>query len=104
MVLDEGQIAEMKTGEVKTLVATLPSHLKALTDEGFAKAEQMLAVADLLNPQAPWSHDITKSFKAKELFLKHLNYIVRDGQAVAAKWRAKEPKSSLVATAIRWPV
>ena len=31
MVLHEGQIAEMKTGEGKTLVATLPSYLNALT-------------------------------------------------------------------------
>ena len=29
MVLHEGQIAEMKTGEGKTLVATLPSYLNA---------------------------------------------------------------------------
>ena len=31
MVLHEGQIAEMKTGEGKTLVATLPCYLNALT-------------------------------------------------------------------------
>ena len=30
----EGQIAEMKTGEGKTLVATLPSYLNALTGRG----------------------------------------------------------------------
>ena len=34
MVLYEGKIAEMKTGEGKTLVATLPAYLNALTDEG----------------------------------------------------------------------
>ena len=34
MVLHEGQIAEMKTGEGKTLVATLPSYLNALTGGG----------------------------------------------------------------------
>ena len=34
MVLHEGQIAEMKTGEGKTLVATLPSYLNALTGKG----------------------------------------------------------------------
>ena len=34
MVLHEGQIAEMKTGEGKTLVATLPSFLNALTGRG----------------------------------------------------------------------
>lgn len=34
MVLNEGNIAEMTTGEGKTLVATLPSYLNALTGEG----------------------------------------------------------------------
>ena len=34
MVLHEGKIAEMKTGEGKTLVATLPVYLNALTGEG----------------------------------------------------------------------
>ncbi len=34
MVLHRGEIAEMATGEGKTLVATLPSYLNALTGEG----------------------------------------------------------------------
>ena len=34
MVLHEGRIAEMKTGEGKTLVATLPVYLNALTGQG----------------------------------------------------------------------
>jgi preprotein translocase subunit SecA len=34
MVLHDGQIAEMKTGEGKTLVATLPAYLNALTGKG----------------------------------------------------------------------
>jgi preprotein translocase subunit SecA len=34
MVLHKGRIAEMKTGEGKTLVATLPSYLNALAGEG----------------------------------------------------------------------
>jgi preprotein translocase subunit SecA len=34
MVLHEGKIAEMKTGEGKTLVATLPLYLNSLTGEG----------------------------------------------------------------------
>ncbi len=34
MVLHEGRIAEMKTGEGKTLVATLPAYLNALTGRG----------------------------------------------------------------------
>ncbi len=34
MVLDSGKIAEMKTGEGKTLAATLPAYLNALTGKG----------------------------------------------------------------------
>ena len=34
MLLHQGRIAEMKTGEGKTLVATLPAYLNALTGDG----------------------------------------------------------------------
>lgn len=34
MVLHEGNVAELKTGEGKTLMATLPSYLNALTEKG----------------------------------------------------------------------
>ncbi len=34
MVLHQGKIAEMRTGEGKTLMATLPAYLNALTDNG----------------------------------------------------------------------
>lgn len=34
MILHRGEIAEMKTGEGKTLVATLPSYLNALSGKG----------------------------------------------------------------------
>lgn len=34
MILHKGNIAEMRTGEGKTLVATLPAYLNALTDKG----------------------------------------------------------------------
>lgn len=44
MVLHQGQIAEMKTGEGKTLVATLPSYLNGLTGKGV----QVVTVNDYL--------------------------------------------------------
>jgi preprotein translocase subunit SecA len=34
VVLHQGRVAEMKTGEGKTLVATLPAYLNALTEKG----------------------------------------------------------------------
>ena len=53
-----------------------------LTDEGFGKAEQLLGVGDLYNPADPWAHFINNALKAKELFVKDVNYIVRAGDAV----------------------
>ena len=53
-----------------------------LTDEGYAKAEEMLGVADLFNPQDPWAHFINNALKAKELFIKDVSYIVRNDEVV----------------------
>ncbi len=53
-----------------------------LTDEGYAKAEQLLGVEDLFDPADPWAHYITNALKAKELFIKDVNYIVRGDDAV----------------------
>ncbi|KGG13669.1 MULTISPECIES: preprotein translocase subunit SecA [Prochlorococcus] len=53
-----------------------------LTDEGFSKSEQLLKVSDLYDPKDPWAHYITNALKAKELFIKDVNYIVRNGEAV----------------------
>ncbi len=53
-----------------------------LTDEGYAKAEDLLGVQDLFDPADPWAHYITNALKAKELFVEDVNYIVRGGEAV----------------------
>ncbi|MEN9766515.1 MAG: preprotein translocase subunit SecA [Cyanobacteriota bacterium] len=53
-----------------------------LTDEGYAKAEQLLGVSDLFDPQDPWAHYINNALKAKEMFIKDVNYIVRGTDAV----------------------
>jgi len=53
-----------------------------LTDQGFAKCEEYLGVGDLYNPQDPWAHYITYALKAKELFIKDVNYIIKNDEAV----------------------
>ena len=53
-----------------------------LTDEGYAKAEQLLGVTDLFSAADPWAHFVTNALKAKELFLKDVNYILRDAEVV----------------------
>ena len=51
IILHQGRIAEMKTGEGKTLVATLPAYLNALTGEGV----HVITVNDYLaNRDAEW--------------------------------------------------
>jgi preprotein translocase subunit SecA len=51
MALHDGKIAEMRTGEGKTLVATLPAYLNALTGEGV----HIVTVNDYLaNRDATW--------------------------------------------------
>jgi preprotein translocase subunit SecA len=57
MVLHYGKIAEMKTGEGKTLVATLPAYLNALTGKGV----HIVTVNDYLaNRDAEWMGKIFK--------------------------------------------
>ncbi|AFY74867.1 preprotein translocase, SecA subunit [Synechococcus sp. PCC 7502] len=53
-----------------------------LTDEGFEEAENLLGVTDLFDQQDPWAHYVFNAIKAKELFLKDVNYIVRDDQVI----------------------
>ena len=53
-----------------------------LTDEGYAKAEQLLGVTDLFNAADPWAHYVNNALKAKELFIKDVNYIVRAAEVV----------------------
>ncbi len=53
-----------------------------LADDGFAEAERLLGVKDLYDPNDPWAHFIFNALKAKELFIKDVNYIVRDGEVV----------------------
>ncbi|WP_017297889.1 preprotein translocase subunit SecA [Nodosilinea nodulosa] len=53
-----------------------------LTDEGFIMAEELLGVQDLFDPKDPWAHYIFNAIKAKELFTKDVNYIVRNDEIV----------------------
>ena len=55
IILHQGRIAEMKTGEGKTLVSTLPAYLNALTGEGV----QIVTVNDYLAKRdAEWMGQI----------------------------------------------
>lgn len=53
-----------------------------LSDDGFAETERLLGVKDLYDPNDPWAHFVFNALKAKELFIKDVNYIVRDEEVV----------------------
>jgi preprotein translocase subunit SecA len=53
-----------------------------MTDEGFEKAEKLLGVQDLYDQEDPWAHFIFNAIKAKELFTKDVQYIVRNDEVV----------------------
>ena len=53
-----------------------------MTEDGFQKAEELLGVKDLYDTEDPWAHFIFNAIKAKELYIKDVNYIVKNNQVV----------------------
>lgn len=51
-----------------------------LTEDGVVKVEKELNVKDIYDVEDPWAPYIFNSIKAKELFIKDVHYIVRDGE------------------------
>lgn len=49
-----------------------------LTEEGVIKVEEDLNIKDLYDLEDPWAPYIFNSIKAKELFIKDVNYIIKD--------------------------
>ncbi|XP_047307505.1 protein translocase subunit SecA, chloroplastic [Impatiens glandulifera] len=48
-----------------------------LSEQGYADAEEILNVKDLYDPREQWASYILNAVKAKELFLRDVNYIIR---------------------------
>ncbi|PKI68656.1 hypothetical protein CRG98_010936 [Punica granatum] len=48
-----------------------------LTEQGYEDAEEILDVKDLYDPREQWALYILNAIKAKELFLRDVNYIIR---------------------------
>ncbi|XP_068658653.1 protein translocase subunit SECA1, chloroplastic-like [Aristolochia californica] len=48
-----------------------------LTEQGYEDAEEILDVKDLYDPREQWALYVLNAVKAKELFLRDVNYIVR---------------------------
>ncbi len=111
MVLHQGKIAEMRTGEGKTLVATLPSYLNALTGKGvhivtvndyLAKRDRewMGPVHEFLGLTVGFiSHDMENA-QRQEMYKKDITYVtnnelgfdyLRDNMVVRAQDRVQRP-------------
>ncbi|XP_078160962.1 albino or Glassy Yellow 1 isoform X1 [Carex rostrata] len=48
-----------------------------LTEQGYEDAEEILDIKDLYDPREQWASFVLNAIKAKELFLRDVNYIVR---------------------------
>ena len=53
-----------------------------LSEEGVLESELQLKVTDLYDVQDPWAPYIFNALKAKELFIKDINYIVKDNEVL----------------------
>jgi preprotein translocase subunit SecA len=51
-----------------------------LTEAGMVAAERLLGIADLWAGSDPWAKYVLNALRAKELYLRDVQYIVRDGQ------------------------
>lgn len=53
-----------------------------LTEEGYEASEEVLQVSDLYDPREQWASYLTNAIKAKELYMRDVNYIVRKGEII----------------------
>ena len=80
VVLHRGQITEMKTGEGKTLVATLPVYLNALTGRGV----HVITVNDYLARRDPvWMGPVNHALGLTVGCLQHNNSLIYDPDITA---------------------
>ena len=111
IVLHQGKIAEMRTGEGKTLVATLPSYLNALTGEGvhvvtvndyLAKRDRewMGPVHEFLGLSVGFISNDMDNAARQEMYKKDITYVtnnelgfdyLRDNMVIRAQDRVQRP-------------
>lgn len=95
LVLHEGKIAEMKTGEGKTLVATSPTVINGMTDEGV----HIVTVNDYLaRRDAQWMGPIYKFLGLD------VGVINSDGKTYLVEWVDQEKVKEAIENDLRvWP-
>ena len=89
MILHNGDIAEMRTGEGKTLVATLPAYLNALTGNGV----HVVTVNDYLSRRdAVWMGQIYNALGLSVGILNHESSFLYDPTQIAPEEVAEDDK------------
>ena len=53
-----------------------------LTEEGIDRAQDIIGVKDLFDIQTQYAHHLLQALKAKELFVKDTDYVVRNGEVM----------------------
>ena len=53
-----------------------------LTEEGIDKAEELLGIEDLFDVENQYAHHLLQALKAKELYHRDTDYVVKDGEVV----------------------
>lgn len=53
-----------------------------LTEEGIDRAQELIGVKDLFDIQTQYAHHLLQALKAKELFVKDTDYVVRNGEVM----------------------
>ena len=53
-----------------------------LTEEGIDRAQELIGVKDLFDINADYAHHLLQALKAKELFIKDTDYVVRNGEVM----------------------
>ena len=51
-----------------------------LTEDGIDRAQEIIGCKDLFDINNQYAHDLLNALKAKELFIKDTDYVVKDGE------------------------
>lgn len=51
-----------------------------LNEEGIDKAQEILEIQDLFDPATQYAHHLIQALRAKELFIKDTDYVLKDGE------------------------
>ena len=79
----EGKLSEVEASKAGDYIVDEKSKAVALTEQGIARCEQLLAVENLYDPiHMETLHHVHQGLRAHALFKKDVDYVVKDGQVL----------------------